>query len=105
GFQVLDRKHVAVAYHQIDIVERDAFGRQAVVDDPLVEAGRMLLPRDPLLADRECDGTVTKKARADVMVIGIDAEHVAVSFGHWNSCERQAFVNRSAVGGTSLRVD
>ena len=34
-FQVLDRQNVAVAHHQIDVVQRDAFGRQTVVDDLL----------------------------------------------------------------------
>src|SRR6266540_782025 len=32
-FQVLHRQDIAVAYYQIDIVQRDAFGRQTVVDD------------------------------------------------------------------------
>ena len=33
--QVLDREDVAVAHDQIDVIERDAFGLQAIVDDLL----------------------------------------------------------------------
>ena len=81
-FQVLDRQHVAIAHHQIDVVERDALGLQAIVDDILKKAGVVLLARDPLLADRERDLAVAKQARAGVMVVGIDPEDIDVLFRH-----------------------
>ncbi len=42
---VLDRQHVAIAHHEIDVVERDALGAQAIVDHFLVEAGRRAFAR------------------------------------------------------------
>ena len=91
GLQLIDRQDVTVAHHEVDVVERDAFRRQAVIDDALVEAGGMFLPRDPLLADRERDLAIAKKARADIVVIRIDAEDVGVLLGHRNSCCGTAF--------------
>src|SRR5213080_3343285 len=57
-FQVLHRQDIAVAYYQIDIVQRDAFGRQTVVDDPLVKTGIVLLSRYALFGDRVRNLTV-----------------------------------------------
>ena len=50
-FQLFDRQDVAIAHHQIDVIERDAFGIEAIVDDLLKEPAGMLLTRNPLLLD------------------------------------------------------
>jgi len=76
-----DRQDVAIAHDQIDVIERDTFGLQAIIDHLLVEAARMLDTRDPLLGDRECDGAVAQQAGAHIMVIGVQAEDIGV-FGH-----------------------
>ena len=70
-FHFLDREDVAIAHHQIDVVERDAFGLKAIIDHLPIEAGGVLLARQPLLGDRECDGAVTQQACADIVVIGV----------------------------------
>ena len=82
NFQVLDRQDVAIAHHQIDVVERDAFGLQAIVDDFLKKSAGVLLPRDPLLLDRIGDLAVAQQAGADVVVVGVYAEDVSVVLGH-----------------------
>ena len=82
-FHILDRQDVAIAHHQIDVVERDALGLQAVVDDLLKKAGVVLLARDPLLGDRERDLAVAQQARADVVVVRVDPEDIDVLFCHW----------------------
>ena len=71
-----DRQDVAIAHDQIDVIERDAFGLQAIVDHLLVEAAGMLVSRDPLLGDRKCDGAVAQQAGAHIMVIGVQAEDI-----------------------------
>ena len=76
------RQDVAIADDQIDVVERDAFGLEAIIDHLLVEAGRMLVARDPLLGDRKGDGAVAQQAGAHVMIIGVQAEDIGVLFGH-----------------------
>jgi hypothetical protein len=73
---------VAIADDQIDVVERDAFGLEAVVDHFLVETGCVLCSRDPLLGDRKRDGAVAQQAGADIMVIGVQAEDIGVFSGH-----------------------
>ena len=52
NFQLLDRQDVAIAHYQIDIVERNTFGLQTIVDDFLKKPTSMLLARYPLLLDR-----------------------------------------------------
>ena len=81
-FQLAHGKDVAIAHHEIDVVERDALGAQTVVDHVLVEAGRVLVPVDPLLGDGEGDGAVAQETGGDVMVVGVDAENVGVTLGH-----------------------
>ena len=78
----LDRQDVAIAHHQIDVVERDALGIEAIVDHLLVESRRVLGPRDPLLGDRKRDGPIAQQAGADIMVIGVQAKDISVFFGH-----------------------
>ena len=74
---VLDGQDVAVADDEIDIVQRDAFGVQAIVHDLLVEAAGMLLARDALLGDRKRDLAVAQQTRAHVMVVGVNSFGVA----------------------------
>src|SRR5665809_95045 len=82
---VLDWQNVTIAHHEIDVVERDALGLEAVVDHLLVKSRSVLLPCDPLLGNGERNLAVAKKACADVMVIRIDPENVGMAFGHENS--------------------
>ena len=89
-FQVLDRQHVTVAHHQIDVLERDAFRGEAVVHDVLIETGGVFVAGYALLVDGNRERAVAQQARADIMVIGIYAEHVAVFFGHRNRSGRKA---------------
>jgi hypothetical protein len=49
-----------------------------VVDDRLIETGVVFLARNPLFADGERNIAVTKQARADVVVVGIDPEDINV---------------------------
>ena len=77
-----DRQDVTIAHHQIDVIECDAFGFEAIVDHFLVEARCVLGPRDPFLGDRKRDGAVAQQAGADIMVIGVQAEDISVFFGH-----------------------
>ena len=76
NFQVLDRQDVAIAHHQIEVVDRDAFGIETIVDDFLKKSAGVLLPRDPLLLDRIGDLAVAQQAGADVVVVGVYAEDV-----------------------------
>ena len=76
----LDRHHVAVAHHQIDIVERNALGLQAVVDDLAVEAAVVLFACNSLLADRKSDLAVAQQTGAHVVVVSVNAEYVRVRF-------------------------
>ena len=76
GFEVFDRQDVAIAHHEIDIVQRDALGVEAVVHDLLKESGVVFLARDPLLVDGDRDFAIAKKAGAHVVVVRIDAEYV-----------------------------
>ena len=77
-----NRENVAVAYHQIDVVERDAFGLEAVVDHFLVESGCMLGARDALLGNRKGDGAIAQQAGAHIVVVGVQAKDIGVFFGH-----------------------
>jgi hypothetical protein len=81
-FQFADREHIAIAHHEIDILEGDAFRLEAIVDHFLVEAGGVLVPRDSLFGDGEGDLAVAQQAGAHVVVVGINAENIAVTFGH-----------------------
>ena len=85
------RHDVAIAHDQIDVGERNAFGIEAIVDHLLVEAGGMLLTRQPLLADRKCDRPVAQKARTDVVVIGVETQDISRFFRHWHFLEGNAF--------------
>ena len=80
--QLRYRHDVAIGDDQLDVVDRDAFGREAVVDHLLVEARRMLLSRDAFLGDRKRNGAVAQQAGAHVMIVGVQAEDVCVFFGH-----------------------
>ena len=82
GFQLVDRQHVAIAHHEVDVVERDAFRREDVVDRFLEEAGGVLTARDPLLGDRVGDLAVAQQAGAHVVVVGVNPEDVGVFVGH-----------------------
>ncbi len=79
---LLDRHDVAIAHDEIDVVEQDALGIEAIVDDFLEEAARMLLARDPFLCDGERDLAVAQEAGADVMVVGVQSKYVGMFFGH-----------------------
>src|ERR1700687_194379 len=83
-----NREDVAIADDQIDVIKRDAFSVQAIVDHLLVETGGVLFTRDPLLGDGKRDGAVAQQAGTDIMVVGIQAENVGVLFGHRRSLER-----------------
>ena len=82
-FQVLDRKDIAIAHHEIEVVERDAFGLQTIIDDLLEETAGVLLPRDPFLLDAVGDLAVAQQAGADVVVVGVYAKDVRVALRHW----------------------
>ena len=81
-------KDIAIADDQIDVIERDAFGVQAIVDRLLVEAGSVLFARDPLFGDGKRDGAVTQQTGTHIMVVGIEAENIAVLFRHRHSLGR-----------------
>src|SRR3954471_5441852 len=80
-FHLRNRQYVAIADHQFDIVEADAFGLQTVFDHLLIEAGRMLLTGDALLFDRKGDLAVAQQTRADIVIIGVETENIS-GFGH-----------------------
>src|SRR5262249_146005 len=80
--QVVHRQHVAVAHDQIDVVECNTLGLQAIVDDLLMKARVVLIPGDALFGDGVGDLAIAKQARADVMVIGVDAEDICALLGH-----------------------
>src|SRR5262249_33688928 len=63
NFQLLDRQDVAIAHHQIDIVERNALSLQTIVDDFLEKPTSMLLARYPLLLDRIGNLAIAQQAR------------------------------------------
>ena len=79
---LLDRHDVAIAHDEIDIVEGDAFRFEAIVDHLLVETGGVFLARDAFLGDGIGDDAVAQQARADVVVIDVQTEHVGVLFRH-----------------------
>ena len=79
-FYFLDRHDVAIAHHQIDVVERNALGLQAIIDDLLIKTGVVLFACNPLLADRKCDLAVAQQAGADVVIVSVDAKYVCVCF-------------------------
>ena len=84
-FHFRNRQNVAIANDQIDVIERDAFGIQTIVDHLPVETGGVLVARDSLLGDRERDGAVAQQAGTHIMIVGIQAENVGVLFGHRHS--------------------
>ncbi len=84
-FHFRDGQDVTISNDQIDIIKRDAFRIQAIIDHFLVETCGVLFTRDPFLGDGECDGAVAQQAGAHIMVIGIQAENVGVLFGHRHS--------------------
>ena len=79
-FQVLDRQDVTIAHHEIDIVQRNAFGIEAVVDDFLKKSGGVFFSCDPLLVDGEGNCAVAQQARAHVVVVCVYSEYVDVLF-------------------------
>ena len=81
-FHLGDRQNVAVADHKIDVVQRDAFRVEAVVDDVFIKTAGMFLAGDPFLGDRIGDFAIPQQARAHVMVVSIEAEDVCMFFGH-----------------------
>src|SRR5882757_4046046 len=97
-FHFVNRKDVAIANDQIDILKRDVLGVQAIIDHLLVEASGVLFARDSFLGDGKCDGAVAQQAGAHVMVIGIQAENIGVLFWHLHSLEG------IGVGGRSRRL-
>ncbi len=103
------RHDVAIAHDEIDVIERDAFGLEAIVDHLLVETGGVLFARQPLLADRKCDGAVAQQARADVVVIGVETENIRMLFGHGHFLKGNALglkptiVSRLGMRGGILR--
>ena len=82
-----NRKNVAIADDQIDVIERDAFGIQTIVDHLPVEAGGVLVARDSFLGDRKRDGAVAQQAGTHIVIVGVQAENVGVLFGHRHSSE------------------
>ena len=82
GFELLDRQNVTVAYHQIDVVERNPFGSHAILHDFLEEAGVMLCASNPLLADRERDLAITKQTGADIVIVSVYSQYIDAFFGH-----------------------
>src|SRR3990172_5337119 len=81
-FHLFDRQHVAVAHHQIDVIQRDGLSLQAVVDDLLKEATGVLLARDPLLGDRKRNLAIAKQARTDIVVVRVQPKHIGVILRH-----------------------
>src|SRR5437868_15294114 len=75
-----DGKDIAIADDQIDVIERDAFSVQAIVDHLLVETGGVLFARAPLFGDSKRDGAVTQQTGTHLMVVRIEAENAAVVF-------------------------
>ena len=69
-------------HDEIDVVEGDALGIQAIIDDLLVKTAGVLFARDPLLGDRECDRAVLEQAGAHIMVVGVQAEDVSMLLRH-----------------------
>src|SRR5258708_26862475 len=61
-----DGKDIAIADDQIDVIERDAFSVQAIVDHLLVETGGVLFARDPLFGDGKRDGAVAQQASTHI---------------------------------------
>src|SRR6266404_1757936 len=100
-FHLRHRKDVAIADDQIDVVQRDAFGTQAIVDDFSVKAAGVLFARDSLFCDGERDRTIAQKAGTHIMVVGVEAENVSVLFGHGYSSGESA-KNRQFVGAVFL---
>ena len=47
---------------------------QTVVDHVVVEAGRVLVPVDPLLGDGERNGAIAQETGGDIVIVGVDAE-------------------------------
>ena len=80
--EIVDRQHVAVAHHEIDVVERDAFGIQAIVDDLLIKAAGVLLAREALLQNGKSNLAIAKKTRADIVIVGVDSENVGRLLRH-----------------------
>ena len=64
-------ENVAIADNQIDVIE-------AIVDHFLVEAAGMLFARDPFFGDGESDSAIAKQASTHIVIIGVQAEDVAV---------------------------
>ncbi len=89
-FQFLHRQDIAVAYYEIDVIQRDAFGRQTVIDDLLIKTGIVLFARYPLFGDRVGNFTISKQTCADVMVVRIDPKYIDVLFRHCSSSDREA---------------
>ncbi len=83
-----DGKDIAIADDQIDVIERDAFGVEAIVDHLLIETGGVLFARDPLFGDGKRDRAVAQQAGTHIMVVGVEAENVAVLLRHRNSLVR-----------------
>ena len=81
-FDVVNWKDVAVAHHQIDIVEANALRFEAVIDNLLVKSGIMLASGDALFSDRKRNLPVAQKAGADIVVVGVDTKNISVAFGH-----------------------
>ena len=79
-FQLVDRQDVAIAHDQIDVVERDALGPQAIIDGIFKKAASVLFTRNAFFFDAEGDFAVAQQADADVVIIGVDAEDVVVFF-------------------------
>src|SRR6202171_970768 len=84
-FHFRDGQDVTISNDQIDIIKRDAFRIQAIIDHFLVETGGVLFTRNSFLGDGECHGAVAQQAGAHIIVIGIQAENVGVLFGHRHS--------------------
>ncbi len=79
---VLDRQDVTIAHDQFDVVQRDAFGVEAIVDHFLVKTRVVLFARDPLLGNGEGDFAVAQQARADVVIVGVDPKNIAMALRH-----------------------
>ena len=82
NFQVLGRQDVAIAHHQIEIVDGDALGIEAIVDHFLKKSAGVLLTRYALLLDRVGDLAVAQQAGADVVVVGVYSKDIGVIFRH-----------------------
>ena len=94
-----DRHDVAIADHQIDIIQPDALGVEAIVDGLLVKAGGVFVAGYSLLGDRIRDLAVAQEARADIVVICTYSENIGVFCLHrsgWMLSETQD-ANQSGV--------